>query len=411
MQAKKISKRAPKIKAFVEECLASGITSPSSMRDAYKEYWNKEATTEAFINAMRRLGVSSAQRKELAAEAVKEKEGKDISDYDQVKNYISRSERGSITENHLNRQLTDIRTLWDWMGNTNPSEWTEEQIHECIKRHVLMSKDDRGRMRFEKPAKVRYLLTSFNTMFPGILAKGWSAGFTEPGKMKDYLTFEEFDSFIEAEFDTSEMPREGWQARDTAQVNLGSREGTNSNTGIISLKWEDINFTTRRCKLNEKGGKGNAGRTWENLPLDLFTWLHGWDRLITWWQKCGQPTQGQVFPINYAQLLDHFHAVRKRCNGRIAGDLETMRPHVLRATHAQWLVKTWVPIELICGQFPNGYFGVGWDNPQILLKFYVTLEGEQYAKAEKIMAERMDKLGLVSPQPQTEPAITENVLT
>ncbi len=105
--------------------------------------------------------------------------------------------------------------------------------------------------------------------------------------------------------------------------------------------------------------------------------------------------QGPAFPLVYAEYLQLFHETRRRCNGRISKDKETMRPHVLRRTHAQWLVKLWVPIEQICGLFPDGHFGVGWDNPKILLKYYVTLEDEQRFKAEQQAIDRMKMLGLV----------------
>jgi hypothetical protein len=52
----------PSVKKFVEACLASGMTSPSEMRDAYETQWKKKYTDQAFIMAMRRNGVSSEQR-------------------------------------------------------------------------------------------------------------------------------------------------------------------------------------------------------------------------------------------------------------------------------------------------------------------------------------------------------------
>jgi hypothetical protein len=48
----------------------------------------------------------------------------------------------------------------------------------------------------------------------------------------------------------------------------------------------------------------------------------------------------------------------------------------------------------ICGDFPNGRNGVGWDNPKILLDFYVEVEEDEYEETDKKAAERMVKLGL-----------------
>ncbi len=88
-----------------------------------------------------------------------------------------------------------------------------------------------------------------------------------------------------------------------------------------------------------------------------------------------------------------------------------MRPHVLRRTHAQWCVKLRIPLERICGQFPEGRFGVGWDNPTILLKYYVTLETDEEEEIIVKAKARMEKLGLVSPpsvSPTVAPLVTTN---
>jgi integrase len=391
---KKISR--PSVKKFVEECLASDITSPSEMRDAYKTQYKKELSASAFRMAADRLGVNSEQRKQRAAESQKQAEVKDISEYAEVKNYVSRSERSGITSVQLSRSLQQMRQLWEWMNGKDPWEWTEENIHECVKQHVPMIRDNRGRMQFEKPGKVRLLLSAFNTMFPGILAKGWYAGLTrEPGELKDYFTFQEADDFLNALSETPQMSREGWLALFKTQLNMGCREGSGrSNTGILNLLWEDIDFERRRCQIREKGGKGKAGRIWKNVPLDLFPWLNGWNTLMTWWDRCGRPAVGKVFPVSYDHYNGQFHSTRRRCNGRIAGDKETLKPHVLRKTHAQWLVKLRVPLEQICGVFPNGWFGVGWQNPLILLRYYVTIEEDQVEETSVIMKRHMKKLGL-----------------
>ena len=126
---------------------------------------------------------------------------------------------------------------------------------------------------------------------------------------------------------------------------------------------------------------------------------------------------GRVFPVHYETYQTHFHDTRRKCKGRISGNKETLKPHILRKTHAQWEVKFWVPLQDICGQFPDGFFGVGWDNPQILLKYYVTLESEATEKAFIQANERMIKLGVIKGEIVKDPRdlkieeLTKQVLT
>jgi integrase len=392
----------PSVKKFVEECLASGMASPSEMRDAYETQWKKKYTDKAFLMAMRRNGVSSEQRKQIAEEAKKQTVCKDISEYQQVKNYLRRAEISRITELHMKRQLGYLRELWTWMDCSNPETWTFANLIDTLEKHIHLKTDDRGRKTLEELSKALKLLGAFNTMFSNILPEGWSNGFSrEAGELKDYFSFEEYNEFKVNLHDTQVMSRIGWLALFDAQENMGCREGTLMHTGIMSLEWQDINYETRRCNLRDKGGRGKAARLWKNVPLDLFPWLDGWNELLKWHeQKFGYtPTNerhetGRVFPLHYQDYREMFHATRRRCNGRIAGDLETMTPHVLRKTHAQWCRKLRIPLEQICGQFPDGRMGVGWDNPKILLDFYITIEDDEFEESEKRARERILKLGL-----------------
>jgi integrase len=391
---KKIS--VPSAKNFAEACLASGMTSPSSMRDAYEKQWKKSLTADAFEKAIRRLGISSERRKQLAEEAKKQTVCRDISEYRQYQAYAVRSET-RITTSQRKRQLDNMRRLWEVMDCSNPEEWEEQDILTKLKQVYPLVDDGKGGKKFEHPHTVKDLLTAVNTMFPGILTKGWYSDYTrEPGELKDYFTFEEWGTYKSKLCDTPTMPRIGWLALNDSQVNMGCREGTKKTTGILSLRWENINYETRRCSINDKGGRGKAARLWKNIPLDLFPHLNGWWELMEWHkvQNGYYPTNehhatGRAFPFAYTQYLNNFHDTRHKCGGRIAADLDTMRPHIIRRTHAQWLVKLGIPLERICGQFPDGRFGVGWDNPLVLLRYYVTLESDEeqeiLVKAQKKM--------------------------
>lgn len=397
-------KKIPKVKAFIEQCLKEGIVTPTEMRDIYAKRYNRERTVECFIMALSRMNMDKNKRDALLIEKQKEEAGRDILEYPQVANYVSAAQVSRIQKRQIDTQLKNLRRLWLLMGQTNPTEWTYQDIIENIKNEIPMKEDDRGRMVFEHPAAVGKLLGAYNTMFPNVLPKGWSTGLTvhAAGELKDYLRFGEFNAYIKNLMDKPELSQEGWGALTCAHVNTAAREGTKLVTGILSLKWENIDYSMKRCKIRDKGGRGNAARLWKNVPLDLFEWLHGFFKLRRFhFQRFGYyPTNerhgaGRCFPITYKQFNSNFHETRKRCGGRIAKDLATMRLHIFRKTHAQWCKKLRVPLELICGDFPNGLFGVGWDNPAIPLKYYMEIEEEEVAEATEKSKSRMIKLGLL----------------
>ena len=115
---------------------------------------------------------------------------------------------------------------------------------------------------------------------------------------------------------------------------------------------------------------------------------------MEWHKQSGVATVGYVFPVIYQEYLNKFHSTLKRCGGRLASDLETLKPHIMRKTHAQWCAKLRVPIQWVCGQFPDGWFGVGWDDPKVLLDYYMTLEDDERFEVENKAHDRMNGLGL-----------------
>jgi hypothetical protein len=373
------------------------------MRDRYEKQWKTSLSADAFEKTIRRLGYSHDQVKGMAQEAQKQTACKDISEYQQYQAYSTRSEM-RITIGQRQKQLNAMRRLWEIMGCGDPEEWTYETILEKLKT-VFPQVERRGSKRFEHPGSVSILLSAYSTIFAGILPKGWYGDYArKAGELKDHFGFDEYNNFKSNIQATQAISREGWIALFDAQLNMGSREGESLNTGILSLEWENINYSTRRCSLREKGGRGDSARLWKNLPLDFFPWLHGWEELMTWhMQQFGYtPTNerhetGRVFPTGYRAYSDAFHTTRHCCIGRIAKDIETMRPHILRKTHAQWCKKLRIPLEQICGDFPNGRNGVGWDNPKVLLDYYLDIEDDEYEESDGKAKERMVKLGLVSP--------------
>lgn len=407
-----VQRKAPKLKAFIQSCMEKGIVRPVDMKAEYEALYPiaKKKTLEAYSFHCKNLGFTKDVRDQKAIGVARREAQKHILDYAEVNKYVLAAGESRIQEGRIDDVKEDLTKIWNMLGRTDPHTWDYSTLLRMLNERFPKVVDCRGRVTRTKPAAALKLLCAVNTVFPGILPKGFGSGLVrEAGELKDYFTFAEFDLFCDNLMDTCSLGVEGWLALFTAQVNMGCREGTQitadksrTRNGILSLQWEDIDYSQRRCNLHEKGGRGKASRVWQNLPLDLFPWIHGWDALMLYHQKWYRyvPTNerhetGSAFPVLYKEYLRQFHDIRRRCNGRISGDKETLKPHIFRKTHGQWLVKLWIPIEQICGLFPDGYFGVGWDNPKILLKYYVTLEDEQRFKAERQAAERMRALNLL----------------
>lgn len=406
-------KKFLKTRHYVEDCLKKGITSPSKMAREYNRKFglegDKELGDKAFTMAMRRMGVSAKKRLELKHEAMKETEVKDIEDYAEVKRYLGFSDFQQIGKRHKRATLRNLRELWVMMGCTNPHTWVftfeegaleENNLIACLKKHIGLTESG----QWKRQNKVLQLLGAFNRTFQGNLPKGWSMGLKrEAGELKDFFEFEEFYEFISKTFDTPTLSKEGWEALYKAQLNMGCREGARGKTGIVSLKWENINYNTKRCKIRDKGKKGKPARLWTQIPLDIFYWIHGWDSLMRYHeQRFGyRPTQDQhatglVFPISYWLYRTTFHQVRQRCNSRISQDLETMRPHIFRKTHGQWAKRIGVNLENLCGNTESspcvGRYGVGWDDPKVPLQYYLTPEPEEYEEQDQKIQKRLEKL-------------------
>lgn len=399
-------KKVPKVRDFVKSCIEKGILSPSEMRDIYnKDYPIKDKkgqlkpkTSDAFRKAMRRLGISAQRRLELKYQAQKSRELKDIEEYEEVQNYLDQSKYSStpIGKDQIRETIRCLRQLWDWMsemGYPNPREWDQKKLGKCMEKYV--GKTANGQWK-NKNILLRYW-GAFNRCFQGKLPKGWSMGLKrEAGELKDFLEYEEAITFFDALRDTRDMSLEGWRTLFSAQINTGCREGTKGNTGIVSLSWENIDFKARRCKIRDKGKKGKPARWWTQVPLELFPWLKGWEKLMKWWEKCGRPNQGRVFPINYSKYLYVFHQTRRRAGGRIAEDLETMVPHIMRKTHAQWGRRIGITLDNLCGDTTEspaiGRYGVGWDVSDVPRKYYLTKEEWEYEEQDKIIEQRLSKL-------------------
>ena len=367
---------------------------------------DKAKTRQAFTMAMRRMGVSAQDRLELKRNGLKEREVKDITEYVEVQAYLTNCDVHQVGERQRWKTLHYLRRLWRWMGKTNPKTWTLETLIKCLKEQI--GQDENG--QWKKQNQVLELLGAFNRCFQGILPDGFSTGLKrEAGELKDFWEIDEFQEFESDLEDTPEMSKRGWVALFNAQVNAGAREGTTGNTGILSLRWEDINFKTRRCRIHDKGTKGKPAIVWEQVPLDLFYWLDGWNKLMRWHEQYGRPTRGRVFPVSYEQYRHMFHNTRHRCTCRIKEDVETERPHILRRTHAQWSKRIGITLDNLCGDTGTylhvGRYGVGWKDPKVVLQYYLTKEAWEYKEQDRKIVERLEKLKIKCPLPTLEKQI------
>lgn len=380
---------------------AEGVLKPSEIKAEYEKRFPEAPvkSLSAYQKTLDRLGLEKEVRKEIVKEQQR-KDSLDIEQYSKVQDYLTAAKDGKVRISQIETQLRNIRDLWEIMEKTNPQDWTYTAISQKIEQ-TIPRVELNGVYEYSNKARVKALFSAYNTMFGG-LPKGWSnAFFSHDPKLKDYLSFEEFAAYIENLQDSEELSLEGWKALFCSQVNLGCREGSKGRTGILSLKWEDIDFQRKRCSLAEKGGRGKSGRIWTDLPLDLYPFIGGWKALEAFHlQRFGYtPTaqkhgEGAVFPVNYASYSRVFHETRKRTNGRIATDKKAFKPHIFRKTHANWNKKLGVALEYTCGSFPHGFFGVGWDNPAILLKYYLVMEEEEVQEQQQKFNEKLQKLGL-----------------
>ena len=55
--------------------------------------------------------------------------------------------------------------------------------------------------------------------------------------------------------------------------------------------------------------------------------------------------------------------------------------HFNRKTHAIWLIEADIALEVIAGKPESAFFGVGWEDVEVLLKHYGTFT-EQKVKRE-----------------------------
>lgn len=75
-----------------------------------------------------------------------------------------------------------------------------------------------------------------------------------------------------------------------------------------------------------------------------------------------------------------------------------MRPHIFRKTHAQWGKRIGITLENLCGDTTEspciGRYGVGWDDPKVPMKYYLTKEPWEYEEQDKKITDRIATMNI-----------------
>lgn len=365
-------------KAHAENIDLSAATIKAEYEKRYPNMPQKDSST--YRKALLRKGLTQDKKKEVNKALLVNQAQLDIEEYKEVKDYKANASLGGVQRSQITNQINNLRKVWELMGKTDPHTWNQTSILSKVETIIPKVLKENGSEQFSKPAAVKALLSPISTMFQGILQPNWSANLCihKAGELKDYLRFHEMETFLAHLVDTESLSLEGWQTIFRSGVNMGCREGTNGNTGILGLLWEDIDFQTMRCSLREKGHRGNAGERWEGVPLNMFPWLNNKQWFLAYWKQQGCPRKGKVFKIGYNTYNAMFHATLQKCGGRLAEDNEAMRLHTFnRRTHGQYCCRLQIPLEMICGKAPFGRFGVGWKDPKIPVNYYLSEESEE----------------------------------
>jgi hypothetical protein len=275
-EGKRMKPKKLRLREFVLRRLSNcEDLSPSAILADWKDL-GRNCSLQNVSQVLKRMQLDAKARQDIIVKRAKIEAGKDISEYQEIKNYLIQSELNNTTILHVNSQKKNIRKVWELMGRTDPHTWHYEGLIAKLKTIYPVQADNRGRMVFNHPHAVENLLSAVNTMFPSILPKNWYKAFAlEKHARFNYFRFDEWNAFIEAQEATLEMSRLGWQTMFTIQVNASCREGTRGKTGIVSLKWQDIDYDTKRCQIADKGGAWSRWKGLEERSFGLF-------QVVTW---------------------------------------------------------------------------------------------------------------------------------
>jgi len=145
--------------------------------------------------------------------------------------------------------------------------------------------------------------------------------------------------------------------------------------GIVGIKASDINWRDCTVSVREpKTGKEEA-KEWYGVNLNLFfPDLCG--ELRRYVEEKGRGKDDWLWgsPERAVKLYKSIIKKLKKLTGK------PLVPHDIRRTHAYWLVRADVPLELIAGgvtgQKLYNALGVGWEDISVMIRYYADLAGK-----------------------------------
>lgn len=145
--------------------------------------------------------------------------------------------------------------------------------------------------------------------------------------------------------------------------------------GIVGAKVSDINWKDCTIAVREpKTGKEEA-KEWYGIQLNLF-FPTLCQELRQYVEEHGRRGDDWLWgsPERGVKLYKSIIKKLRKLTGK------PLVPHDIRRTHAYWLVKADVPLELIAGgvtgQKLYNALGVGWEDISVMIRYYADLAGK-----------------------------------
>jgi hypothetical protein len=188
----------------------------------------------------------------------------------------------------------------------------------------------------------------------------------------DYISLEEWKKIEASELFTSEEI-----LLLKLHITVGCREGHKERSGLSGLRWSKINWKTNRIDVYESKVKG--GLIWQGCSLELF-----WPDLPEQLKNAKRKNDSDFIVDSLMgfnslnQVVEWYSSMNERLT-KVLG--RHYRMHFNRKTHAIWLIEADVALEVIAGKPSQAFFGVGWEDVQVLLQHYGTFT-EQKVRRE-----------------------------
>ena len=153
--------------------------------------------------------------------------------------------------------------------------------------------------------------------------------------------------------------------------------------GIVGIRVNDINFRECTIEIREPKTGKEEPKTWYGIVLDLF--FPGLcSELKRYVEERGLRRDDWLWGSPERGVKLYRSIIRKL--REITG--KPLEPHDMRRTHAYWLVKADVPLELVAGGVVgtklHNALGVGWEDFGVMIHYYADLAGKSRKYVPKV---------------------------